>query len=304
LELLGLAVGADAIAAFDPEPRGWLRSVLAEGVASPVGDVWTAVLTGYAANVLGAAIHASDARRASVASLRTVRPADLGAIDIAALWLLAVDRPVAAQAAELAASADELRVELLTQAATSTFAHPDLAEAALLYLAITDAIRRNIEGGAVARRNAVDLVVGLCRRFPAIVRELAVRYESRPPFVINDEYDVQDLMRALLRGLFHDVRPEEPTPSRGGVASRTDFLLKHEQVVVETKMTRPGLSQRQVAKELATDKEFYRAHPDCRTLICFVYDPGHRLGNPTALESDLSDLNGPLPTVVVVAPTT
>lgn len=124
-------------------------------------------------------------------------------------------------------------VELLGLA-TSTTVNPNLAEAALLHLALTDAIRGNIEGGAVARRDAVGLIVGLCRRFPAIVRELAARHHNRPPFVINDEYDVQDLMRALLRGVFDDVRPEEPTPSRGGVASRSDFLLKREQIVVET----------------------------------------------------------------------
>ncbi len=31
-------------------------------------------------------------------------------------------------------------------------------------------------------------------------------------------------------------------------------------------------------------------------------DPEHRLTNPTALENDLTDLHGPMPTVVVVAP--
>jgi hypothetical protein len=81
-----------------------------------------------------------------------------------------------------------------------------------------------------------------------------------------------------------------------------DLLLKREQIVIETKMTRPSLDQRAVAKELAIDKEFYRSHPDCRTLICFVYDPTHRLTNPTALEDDLTDSAGPTPTIVIVAP--
>jgi REase_DpnII-MboI len=81
-----------------------------------------------------------------------------------------------------------------------------------------------------------------------------------------------------------------------------DLLLKHEQIVIETKMTRDNLGQRKVAEELAIDKEFYRSHPDCRTLVCFVYDPGRHLENPTALETDLTDQSGPIPTLVIVAP--
>ena len=67
-------------------------------------------------------------------------------------------------------------------------------------------------------------------------------------------------------------------------------------------MTRDGLDQRKVAEELAIDKELYRSHQDCRTLVFFVYDPGHRLTNPTALEADLTDLTSPIPTLLIVAP--
>ncbi|MFC6023850.1 hypothetical protein ACFP2T_47825, partial [Plantactinospora solaniradicis] len=146
-------------------------------------------------------------------------------------------------------------------------------------------------------------ITTLLRRFPAIVRELNNRHASRTSLVdIADEYDVQDLLRGVLRGLFDDVRDEEYTPSRGGVTSRMDLLLKGEQIVIETKMTRPSLDQRTVAKELAIDKEFYRSHPNCRALVCFVYDPTYRLANPTALEDDLTDPEAPLPTIVIVAP--
>jgi hypothetical protein len=81
-----------------------------------------------------------------------------------------------------------------------------------------------------------------------------------------------------------------------------DFLLKREQTVVETKMTRQGLDQRKVVEELVIDKAHYRAHPDCKTLVCFVYDPAQLLANPDALEADLSDATDRLATHVVVAP--
>nr|WP_250162867.1 hypothetical protein [Psychrobacter sp. WY6] len=37
---------------------------------------------------------------------------------------------------------------------------------------------------------------------------------------------------------FDDVRPEEYTPSYAGAASRTDFLLKKEQIIIELKKSR------------------------------------------------------------------
>ena len=119
---------------------------------------------------------------------------------------------------------------------------------------------------------------------------------------ISDEYDVQDLLRGMLTGLFDDVRDEESTPSHAGLTSRMDLLLKNEQIIIETKMTRASLSQRKVAEELAVDKELYRSHPHCRTLVCFVYDPGHYLERPVALENDLTDLTGAVPTIVIVVP--
>jgi hypothetical protein len=40
--------------------------------------------------------------------------------------------------------------------------------------------------------------------------------------------------------------------------------------------------------QLAIDIIRYSAHEDCKTLICFVYDPEERLLNPQSLVDDLS----------------
>jgi len=109
-------------------------------------------------------------------------------------------------------------------------------------------------------------------------------------------------MHGLLKLHFTDVRPEEVTPSYAGTSSRTDFLLKQEQVVIEVKKTRKNLGQKEIADQLIIDKERYRSHPDCKTLVCFVYDPEGRCDNPTALENDLSDAQGNPKVVVMVAP--
>ena len=66
-----------------------------------------------------------------------------------------------------------------------------------------------------------------------------------------------------------------------------DFLLKEEKIVVEVKKTRLGLSDRELGEQLIIDIQKYRAHQDCKALVCFIYDPDERIMNPQGLISDL-----------------
>lgn len=145
------------------------------------------------------------------------------------------------------------------------------------------------------------LVERIGRGLPRMIASLRERGRERQPFVVADEYDVQDLLEAVLRDLFDDVRPEDPSPSRAGASTRLDFVLKREQIIVEVKMTRQGLGERQVADELIEDIERYRSHPDCRTLVAIVYDPERRIPNPGGLEADLRKDTSELRVRVVVS---
>ena len=49
----------------------------------------------------------------------------------------------------------------------------------------------------------------LFSRFHRLGRQLRVRRENRPTLAIDDEYDVQDLLHALLHLYSDDIRPEE-----------------------------------------------------------------------------------------------
>ncbi len=40
--------------------------------------------------------------------------------------------------------------------------------------------------------------------------------------------------------------------------------------------------------QLIVDIAQYKGHPNCKNLICFVYDPEERIDNPVELENDLS----------------
>jgi hypothetical protein len=55
----------------------------------------------------------------------------------------------------------------------------------------------------------LDLVEQLARRLPEFLEPLSHRYGERPPFIIEDEHDLQDLLHGLLRLFFDDVRPED-----------------------------------------------------------------------------------------------
>jgi hypothetical protein len=101
---------------------------------------------------------------------------------------------------------------------------------------------------------------------------------------------------------FDDVRAEEWTPSYAGGSSRVDFLLKDEQIIVELKKTRASLKDRNIGEQLIIDAIRYRAHPDCKALICFVYDPEGKVGNPIGLEKDLESAVTDIKIRVIVAP--
>jgi hypothetical protein len=138
------------------------------------------------------------------------------------------------------------------------------------------------------RQEAIATIEQLARGFHWVAYQLNQRYDRRPGFNIDDEYDVQDLFHAMLRPFFDDIRPEEGTPSHAGKNSRIDFLLKSEHIVIEIKKTRKGLDGKKIGQELTIDKDYYRSHPDYKAFIAFVYDPDRYISNPKALEKDLA----------------
>ncbi len=140
---------------------------------------------------------------------------------------------------------------------------------------------------AVKETDKLEVIIGVLERFPAFCRQLKKRYNDRDTIEVNDEYDVQDLVHALLALHFDDVRPEEASPSYAGSSSRQDFLLKKEKIVIEVKKTRRSLGAGKIGEELIIDMARYHAHPDCDTLVCFVYDPDCWVNNPKGVIADL-----------------
>ena len=148
----------------------------------------------------------------------------------------------------------------------------------------------------------LEILRRVCARFHLVARQLRLRKEYRPTLEINDEYDLQDLFYALLRLQFDEVGTEEWTPAYTNGAPRTSYLLDWEKTVVVVKQTRSGLTTRDLAEQIAADTAHYSARPNGKALVCFVYDPDGRVGNPRGLEADLSSSNGSYSVEVIVAP--
>lgn len=175
---------------------------------------------------------------------------------------------------------------------------------------ITRVLRFKIEAESIlsefqppmALENASQIVERIFEKFHSVALEMNQRYDARSSLNVEDEYDVQDLLRSLLVIFFSDIRPEEPTPSQAGSHTKMDLLLEEEQIVIETKMTRSSTSQKKIKEEIIVDKSNYKGHKNCKKLYCFVYDPLNKIRNPRGFEKDLSDKMNGFETKVFVYP--
>jgi len=145
-----------------------------------------------------------------------------------------------------------------------------------------------LHNSSTAKPDTLARIESICNGFHSVAKSLRKRHTQRPTLDVADEYDVQDLLRSLLAVDFFDVRPEEWTPSYAGGAARMDFLLKSEQVVVETKMSRDSLGDKELGEQLIIDIAKYAEHPDCKTLVCFIYNPLGLVSNAAGLQADLA----------------
>ncbi|MBS0178860.1 MAG: hypothetical protein JSR20_08870 [Nitrospira sp.] len=148
----------------------------------------------------------------------------------------------------------------------------------------------------------LEVLRRVCARFHLVARQLRLRKEYRPTLEINDEYDLQDLFYALLRLQFDEVGTDDWSPPYANGTQRTSYLLDWGKTVVIVKQTRSGLSSKDLAEQIAADKSHYAARPDAATLVCFIYDPEGRVGNPRGLEADLTTAEPRYRVEVLVAP--
>ena len=136
-------------------------------------------------------------------------------------------------------------------------------------------------------KDVEQLLEYLVKGLPRSMFPLKQRRKNRASIEFSDEYDVQDLLHALLRPWIRDIRPEEYTPSYAGTSARMDFLLPEYGIVLEVKFVRDHGHGKKVGQELILDISHYQAHPKCVQLWIVVYDPSGFIQNPEGLRADL-----------------
>lgn len=143
-------------------------------------------------------------------------------------------------------------------------------------------------GPTGASADAVGLLRKIGNRFHAVARQLRLRHEGRPTLEVEDEYDAQDVVHALLGLEFDEIRRETWQPGYAGGTAHTYFVAPRDRIVIEVKKTRQGVGAKEIASQLEHDTLYYWTHPDCQTVFCFVYDPEARVGDPYGLEKTLT----------------
>jgi len=149
-----------------------------------------------------------------------------------------------------------------------------------------------------SREVAITVIEHIFNRFHRVA---TTRKENKSlVFDVEDEKKTQDLLHGLLSLHFDNIKKEEETPSVAAGSTNIDFLLPRPMIGIEVKMGYVGNVE--LRKQINDDKGCYGAHPYCKLLMVFVYDPKHEVENPPAFEAELGDKTAKLETEVYVLP--
>lgn len=134
----------------------------------------------------------------------------------------------------------------------------------------------------------MDLIYNQLDQFPTVAKYISGRKNGQSSYLFENEYDVQDLLFVCLRSVFDDVRMEEWTIKHGTKSKRIDIVIPMVSTLLEVKYVRSKQHAKTISDELKIDFESYHVHPNCKTLICFVYDPHGYIFEPDIISQELS----------------
>ncbi|MCP9463696.1 MAG: hypothetical protein NNA25_02745 [Nitrospira sp.] len=153
-----------------------------------------------------------------------------------------------------------------------------------------------------SRAVSLKLVRKVCLRLHAVACQLHLRKDSRPTIEINDDEDLRDLLKALLKMEFDEIMTDGWAPSSTGKMLSSALFLSEEGIAIVAKKTRAGMTLKDLADQITADAAFYASHHPAGTLFCFVYDPEGRIGSPKQFEMDLTQTGNEYAVEVLVAP--
>jgi hypothetical protein len=130
----------------------------------------------------------------------------------------------------------------------------------------------------------VSKIVQVCARLRHSAQSLSDRKRKKPNFVIVDEYDVQDLLYAVLRAYLKQVISEEPLGKVANTTSgRADLAIQKFGVLIEVKLARNARDRRRILDDFRKDLDLFAKWPHLKHLIYFIYN-SNILADAEALE--------------------
>jgi hypothetical protein len=126
-------------------------------------------------------------------------------------------------------------------------------------------------GGVTTKNADIELAELVCSRFTRAARSLLTRRAGKRAFVIEDEYDGQDLLHAILRSYFkYPVRENPLSKIAGSASTRADLSIDELGLIIEVKFAKGPRDQRRIEKEISEDLVFYTAWKPLKYLFFVV----------------------------------
>jgi len=139
------------------------------------------------------------------------------------------------------------------------------------------------------------MVLQICRRIQYSASILSNRpRKGKTPFLIEDEYDVQDLLQAVLKAYLKYFVQEDPLPKVAAAkSSRADISIEDLGILIEVKYVREPGDQKRIFEEYSEDLELYSKCSYLKTFIFLIYNSS-KLRDPEAFErlSGIQERNG------------
>lgn len=114
------------------------------------------------------------------------------------------------------------------------------------------------------------------------------RRQNHDPFIIKDEYDVQDLLYSFLLMNFPEVDMENPGKKIADVSIRQDIIIQNLKLIIEIKCFRNGDDWPAMKQSINNKIQSYSRVGDYDYIIVFIYNPDLVLKKPDIIERDLT----------------
>ncbi|MBY0549692.1 MAG: hypothetical protein K2W95_20610 [Candidatus Obscuribacterales bacterium] len=140
--------------------------------------------------------------------------------------------------------------------------------------------------------SATQIILQVCTSIRASAKCLQnrrkVKGHDQKAYEVANEFDVQDLLHAVIKAYFPSADIECPLPKMAQTASsRADMQLPEQGIIIEAKYVRENYDQKKLLGDLIVDCDYYSTWSELKLLLFVIYDT-NKLMNPNALATYIS----------------